>query len=252
MVTGLAPDATAPVAVVTGPAPDATAPVAVVTGASQGLGAAVAVELARRGFRVALAARRPMGLVAVENRIRAAGGVSFVAPTDVTEPAQLTELFEETERRLGPLSALVNAAGAALRAPVVQTSEADFDRMVGVNLKGVFLATRAALRHLIPRRKGRIVNLSAAAGRIGAPRLAAYSAAKWGVLGFTRSCAEELRPAGISVFAACPGSVDTESYRTLIPGAKARSSPEEAARAIGWLASEAPAAMTGAILDLPG
>lgn len=223
-----------------------------VTGASGGLGAAAALELAERGFRVALAARQPMGLVAVENRIRAAGGVAFIVPTDVTEPARLAELFEETERRLGPVSALVNAAGAPLRAPVIHTSEADFDRILAVNLKGVFLATRAALRHMIPRRKGRIVNLSAAAGRIGAPRLAAYSAAKWGVLGFTRSCAEELRPAGVSVFAACPGSVDTESYRALIPGAKARSSPEEAARVIAWLASEAPPAMTGAILDLPG
>ena len=99
---------------------------------------------------------------------------------------------------------------------------------------------------------GSIINVGSTLARHGATSSAAYSAAKWGVLGFTRSCAEELRPAGISVFAACPGSVDTESYRTLIPGAKARSSPEEAARAIGWLASEAPAAMTGAILDLPG
>ena len=193
-----------------------------------------------------------MDLVATENRIRAIGGAAFIAPTDVTQPAQLAEVFEETERRLGPVSAVINAAGAALRAPVVRTSVEDFDRVVSVNLKGVFLATRAALRHMIPRRAGRIVNLSAAAGRIGAPRLSAYSATKWGVLGFTRSCAEELRPAGISVFAVCPGSVDTESYRALIPGAKARSSPEEAARVIAWLASEAPPAMTGAILDLPG
>ncbi len=193
-----------------------------------------------------------MGLVAVENRIRELGGSAFIVPTDVTEPAQVSELFQETERRLGPVAALVNAAGTASRSPVVQTSEAEFDRVVAVNLKGVFQCSKAALRTMVPRRAGRIVNLSAVGGRIGIPRLAAYCAAKWGVLGFTRATAEELRPAGVSVFAACPGSVDTESYLTLMPTAKPRSTPDEAARVIAWLAAEAPPAMTGAIVDLPG
>lgn len=193
-----------------------------------------------------------MGLVAVENRIREIGGAAFVAPTDVTEPAQVAELFEETARRLGPVDALVNAAATAFRAPLIQTSEADFDRVLATDLKGVFLTTRAALKGMLPRRRGRIVNLSAMAGRIGIPRLAAYSAAKWGVLGLTRSLAEELRPAGISVFAVCPGSVDTETYLTVLPGAKPRTTPEAAAATVAWLAAEAPPALTGAILDLPG
>ena len=222
------------------------------TGASQGIGAAAALALAGRGFALALAARRPMGLVGVQNRIREAGGHAFVLPTDVTEPDRVEELVEETRRRLGPVTALVNAAGAAHRAPVTETGAADFDRVVAVNLRAVFLCTRAVLPGMIERRSGRIVNLAAVAGRIGAPRLAAYCASKWGVVGFTKAAAEELRPAGISVFAVCPGSVDTDSYRTAMPGAKPRSTPEAVAEVIAWLAGEAPAAMSGAVVDAPG
>lgn len=227
-------------------------PVAIVTGASQGIGAATALALAKKGFGVALAARRPPGLVAVENRIREAGGFAFVAPTDVTEPDQVRELVAETERRFGPVGLLVNAAGAVHRGLLTSTSDADFDGVVGVNLKGTFLSTRAVLPGMIKRRQGRIVNLAAIAGRIGAPRLTAYCASKWGVVGLTKACAEELRPAGISVFAVCPGSVDTESYRAAIPGAKPRSTPEAVAEVIVWLGSEAPAAMTGSVVDAPG
>ena len=226
--------------------------VAIVTGASQGIGAATALKLVECGFAVGIAARRPVGLVAVQNRIRQGGGHAFVAPTDVTEPGQVAELVQETERRLGPVELLVNAAGAVHRAPLTATSDADFDSVLGVNLKGTFLCTRAVLPGMIERRRGRIVNLAAMAGRIGAPRLAAYCASKWGVVGLTKACAEELRPAGISVFAVCPGSVDTESYRVAIPGAKPRSGPEAVADVIVWLGSEAPAAMTGSVVDAPG
>ena len=227
-------------------------PVAIVTGASQGIGAATALALAKKGFGVALAARRPVGLVAIENRIREAGGFAFVAPTDVTERDQVSELVAETERRFGPVRLLVNAAGAVHRGPVISTSEADFDRMLGVNLKGTYLCTKAVLPGMVERRRGRIVNLAAMAGRIGAPRLAAYGASKWGVVGFTKACAEELRPAGVSVFAVCPGSVDTESYRTAIPGAKPRSAPQAVAEVIVWLGTEAPTAMSGSVVDAPG
>ncbi len=227
-------------------------PVAIVTGASQGIGAATALKLAERGFAIGIAARRPMGLVGVQNRIQQGGGFAFVAPTDVTQPGQVGELVEETERRLGPVELLINAAGAVHRAPLTSTSEADFDGVLAVNLKGTFLCTRAVLPRMIERRRGRIVNLAAMAGRIGAPRLAAYCASKWGVVGFTKACAEELRPAGISVFAVCPGSVDTDSYRAAIPGAKPRSGPESVADVIAWLGTEAPASMSGSVVDAPG
>ena len=226
--------------------------VAIVTGASRGIGAAVALRLAARGFSVGIAARRPVGLVAIENRIRETGGFAFVAPTDVTEPGQVRELVAETRRRFGPVDLLVNAAGAVHRAPLASTSETDFDRVLATNLKGTFLCTRAVLPEMIERGSGRIVNLAAVAGRIGAPRLAAYCASKWGVVGFTKASAEELRPAGIAVFAVCPGSVDTDSYRAALPGAKPRAAPEAVADVIVWLGSEAPAAMSGSVVDAPG
>ncbi len=164
----------------------------------------------------------------------------------------MRELVQETARRFGPVGLLVNAAGAVRRGPLISASEADFDLVVGVNLKGTFLCTKAVLPGMIERRRGRIVNLAAVAGRIGAPRLTSYCASKWGVVGFTRACAEELRPAGIAVFCVCPGSVDTGSYRAAMPGAHPRSGPEAVAEIVVWLGSEAPRAMSGAVVDAPG
>ena len=222
------------------------------TGAGEGIGAAAAAQLGARGFAVGLAARRPMGLVAVQNRVREAGGYAFTAPTDVTDEVQVKELVEQTERRLGPVAVLINAAGAVHRGPLVSTAEADFERMLDVNLKGVFRCVKAVLPGMIQRRKGRIVNLAAMAGRIGVPQLSAYGAAKWGVVGFTRACAAELRGFGISAFVVCPGSVDSPAYRAAMPGVPPRAQPDAVAEAVTWLASDAPDAMTGAVVEVPG
>ena len=234
--------------------PGRTGPrVAIVTGASQGIGAATALKLAERGFAVALAARRPMGLVSIENRIRDAGGFAFVAPTDITEPGQVTELVAETKRRFGPVGLLVNAAGAAFRAPLTATSEADFDRVLGVNLKGVFslYQGRPARDDRTEKRPHREPCGNGRTDR-GAPAhclLRLEVGCGWAS---PKRARRKLRPAGISVFAVCPGSVDTESYRTVIPGAKPRSAPESVAEVIAWLGSEAPAAMSGSVVDAPG
>lgn len=225
---------------------------ALVTGASRGIGEAAALALARRGFALGLAARRPMGLVSVGNRIREAGGHAFTAPADVTDPGQAAELVEQTERRLGPLRLVVNAAGAAFRAPVTETTDEDFDRMIAVNLKAAFLTARAALPGMRERGGGRIVNVASLTARLGAAGLSAYGAAKEGLVGFTKALAAETRPAGIAVFAVCPGSVDTATYRAALPAARPRGSAEAVAAAVAWLGADAPAAMTGAVLEIPG
>jgi 3-oxoacyl-[acyl-carrier protein] reductase len=223
--------------------------VAIVTGASRGIGRATAIALARRGVRVALAARSRQALVAVEKEI-GAGAISV--PTDVSDEAAVVALVDRAQRDLGPVDLLVNNAGTLARAPLDGLDVASWDRVVDVNLKGAFLCTRAVVPSMIERRRGRIVNVSSISGKLGTPLLAAYCASKWGLLGFSAAAAEELRPQGIQVFSVCPGSVNTEMLREGLPGAKPDMEPVDVASVIVYLGTEAPAAMTGAAIDVFG
>ncbi|MFQ5790498.1 MAG: SDR family NAD(P)-dependent oxidoreductase [Acidobacteriota bacterium] len=226
--------------------------VAIVTGAGRGIGRATALVLTSRGITVALAARTVPDVVAVENEIKEAGGRAFVVPTDVSVSAQVEELVEETERRAGPVDVLLNNAAVVEPAPVVETSETSWDRVLDINLKGAFLCTRAVLPSMIRRRRGRIINVSSISGRLGTPRLASYCASKWGLLGFSKATAEEARRHQIQVFAVCPGSVDTAMLKKGMPGAKPQMTPQKVASLLVYLATEAPAAMTGAAIDVFG
>lgn len=226
--------------------------VAIVTGASQGIGRAIAKALSGRGVAVALAARNSVGLVSVDNEIRERGGRSFVIPTDVRDEGRVQEMAEETARRFGPVDLLVNNAGVVDRRAIVETELSDWDRVLDVNLKGTFLCTRAVLPEMIARRRGRIVNVSSISGRLGTPFLSAYCASKWGLLGFTKASAEEVKDHGVQVFAVCPGSVRTEMLQKGLPGAKPQMEPEDVAAVVVYLATEAPDAMTGAAVDVFG
>jgi 3-oxoacyl-[acyl-carrier protein] reductase len=147
---------------------------------------------------------------------------------------------------------LVNNAGTVARASFVALPEEDWDDVIASNLKGTYLVTRAFLPGMLKLRRGRIINLSSIAGRQGTAMLAAYCAAKHGVVGLTRSLAEELRDEGIAVNAICPGSVDTEMLQVGMPGGKPRMSAEEVARVALFLAADAPLAMTGSCVDVFG
>ncbi len=226
--------------------------VAIVTGAGRGIGRATAMALARRGISVALAARSPQGLADVEIEIRELGGRAFCIPTDVSDETAVERMVKETAGHLGPVDLLVNNAGIVERRAVLETDAAIWDRILDVNLKGAFLCTRAVLPAMLERRRGRIVNVSSISGKLGTPLLTAYCASKWGLLGFTLSTAEELKPHGIQVFSVCPGSVNTQMLQQGLPGATPDMEPEDVASVIVFLGTDAPDAMTGAAVDVLG
>jgi 3-oxoacyl-[acyl-carrier protein] reductase len=225
---------------------------AIVTGASRGIGRAIAIALAARGVKVALAARNEEALASVAAAIREGGGRALEAPADVSDEAQVAAMVERSAKELGPVDLLVNNAGLVERRAVVDTDPALWDRVLDVNLKGAFLCTKAVLPSMIARGRGRIVNVSSISGRLGTPLLASYCASKWGLIGLTKATAEELKPQGVQVFAACPGSVNTDMLEKGLPGAEPDMEPEDVASIVVYLATDAPDAMTGAAVDVFG
>jgi NAD(P)-dependent dehydrogenase (short-subunit alcohol dehydrogenase family) len=226
--------------------------VAIVTGASRGIGRATAIALARRGVSVALAARSAEALADVDREIRRLGGRALPVPTDVSDDAAVGTLVRDTSRALGPVDLLVNNAGVVERRPLVDTDPEIWERILGVNLTGAFLCTRAVLPSMLERGRGRIVNVSSISGKVGTPLLAAYCASKWGLLGLALASAEELKPKGIQVFSVCPGSVNTEMLSKGLPGATPDMEPEDVASVVVFLGTDAPDAMTGAAIDIFG
>ena len=226
--------------------------VAIVTGASAGIGRATALALAERGLAVGLTSRNVGALESVARAIRAKGGRACAVRADVAQRAQVEALADAVARELGPVDLLVNNAGVVARSPVVETSEKTWDAVIDVNLKGAFLCAKAVLPTMIERGRGRIVNVASISATLGTPSLAAYCASKWGVLGFTKALAEEVRGNGVHVFAVSPGSVNTEMLRHGLPGATPQMEPEDVASVIVYLASGAPSQMTGAAIDVFG
>jgi meso-butanediol dehydrogenase/(S,S)-butanediol dehydrogenase/diacetyl reductase len=210
--------------------------VALVTGAGgeKGIGRAIALRLAREGAAVAVNDLRdaPLGnwggLRQVVDEIEDIGRDALCCVGDVTDAVAVDQIVSETLARFGRIDILVNNAGSQVgpdRVPVIDLDEAVFDRVLAVNLKGTFLCSRAVTRHMIERGGGgKIINMSSSAGKQGRARFAAYSASKFGVIGFTQSLAIELGPHGINVNAICPGLVDTERVYGIASGLK----PEDA------------------------
>ena len=212
----------------------------------------MAIQLASRKASVVLASRTSSELIALEKEIRKAGGIALAIATDVSIATQVAQLVQETSERLGPVDILVNNAGVVEPSLVVDTKEESWDRVLDINLKSAFLCTRMVLPSMIQRHCGRIINVSSISGRLGTPRLASYCASKWGLIGLTKATAEEVRLHQVQVFAVCPGSVDTEMLQKGLPGAQPQMTPEAVASAIVYLATEAPDAMTGGVIDMFG
>jgi len=180
--------------------------VAIVTGAASGIGAAIAIAFAGEGAHVVVADRD----AAAAARIAATlGDSAFAFDVDVTHEPRVQALAQETRRRFGGIDILVNNAGIMRKAFVKDMTEALWDAVVDVNLKATFLCSKAVLPAMIDARRGRIINIASIAAKVGEPTASAYSAAKWGVLGFTRSLALEVAQYDILVNAICPGPIPT-------------------------------------------
>ncbi len=232
------------------------------TGASQGIGRACALELARSGATVALAARNQAKLSEAVTEIEAAGGHGAAFALDLASEESIKSAAAAVLARFGKVEILVNNAGVTRDGLMLRMKRADWDSVLATNLTGAFLLTQALLGPMLKYRWGRIVNLSSVVGRTGQAGQVNYAASKAGILGFTRAMAREVASRGVTVNAVAPGYIETPMTAILderqraamlaaIPLGRA-GTVLEVAQAVAFLASDAAAYITGHVLDVNG
>jgi 3-oxoacyl-[acyl-carrier protein] reductase len=235
------------------PSPDLQGQVAIITGAGSGIGRATAFVLARAGIQVALAARTQQNLDVVAHDITSTGGTALVIPTDVGNEKQVENLITQTHKRFGRIDILVTSAGGAVFGPLTESRTEDWDLLLAINLRGVYLCGKHVLKVMLPQQRGHILNVLSIASQMILPNSTAYTASKFGALGLTKVMAAEVRSQGIKVTAVIPGAVDTPLWDKSGGDLDRRKmlSPEDVAAAMLNVIAQPPTIYTDEIVLMP-
>ncbi|KKD06329.1 SDR family NAD(P)-dependent oxidoreductase [Streptomyces sp. WM6386] len=235
--------------------------VAVVTGGARGIGRGIATVLAAKGAAVAVWDLNTEGAEKTVAEIQAAGGRALAVGGDAADAEAVARSAARTREELGPVTILVNNAGITAYEPFTSISEASWDRMIGINLKGPFLVTQQLVPDMLEAGWGRIVNISSSSAQTGAPAMAHYASSKGGVIALTRALAVEYIEKGITVNHVPPGFIDTplvrqgpidvEAAAATMPMKRA-GTPEDVAYAVAYLVSEEAAYVTGQTFGVNG
>lgn len=236
--------------------------IALVTGASQGIGRACALELARAGATVVLAARNEGKLTEAVAEIEAAGGKAAAFALDVASEESIKNTAKAVLERFGKVEILVNNAGITRDGLMLRMKRADWDDVLATNLTGAFLLTQSLLSAMLKNRWGRIINITSVVGRTGQAGQVNYAASKAGMIGMTRSMAREVASRGITVNAVAPGYIETPMTAVLDEKQRAAmmatiplgrpGTDHDIAQAVAFLASEGAGYITGHVLDVNG
>ncbi|MEM9542657.1 MAG: 3-oxoacyl-[acyl-carrier-protein] reductase [Cyanobacteria bacterium P01_E01_bin.42] len=235
--------------------------VAIVTGGSRGIGRSVVLALAGEGAKVTVNyARSREAADKVVAEIGEAGGEAIAVQGDVSQPEQVDNLIKETKDKFGRIDVLVNNAGITRDTLLLRMKPEDWQAVIDLNLTGVFLCTKAVSKLMLKQKSGRIINIASVAGQMGNPGQANYSAAKAGVIGFTKTIAKEMASRGVTVNAVAPGFIETDMTHDLkadeilkyIPLGR-YGQPEEIAGMVRFLAADPAAAyITGQVFNVDG
>ena len=236
--------------------------VAIVTGSGQGIGREIALMLAEQGASIVISDINAATAKEVAAEIEAKNGKSIAIPANVIVVDEVTKLVEQTLSSFGHIDILVNNAGITRDGLLLRMSEADWDLVLNINLKGAFICTQAVIRHMIRQRWGRIVNIASVVGLTGNAGQANYAASKAGLIGLAKTTAREVASRGITVNAVAPGFIDTGMTQKLSENVKQEflkqiplgyfGLPKDVAYAVAFLVSEGAHYITGQVINVNG
>ncbi|MCL5075712.1 MAG: SDR family oxidoreductase [Chloroflexi bacterium] len=224
--------------------------VAIITGAGKGIGRAIALAFAKEGAHIVAVARTAADVKRVAEEVEGLSRAALPLVADVAVEEQVKGMVQDALARFGRIDILVNNAGIGLRKPLLETCLEEWDAVLNINLRSIFLCCRAVLPHMIAQRRGKVINIASRAGRRGEAGLGAYCASKFGVIGLTEVLALEMKDYCINVNAICPGLVGTERIKGMYPGVSRWLEPEDVAAVAVFLAADDTRAISGTAIDI--